>query len=161
MTDTTDPVERLRVSIRELKQAEADVSEAAKDSVRAGLREAFENPDIQNVVFGVSTAPHNDENFGQGVFGPLVNHFDVDTDLGDLDQYELEQALFYDYGVKTGDSRVRTLSAALATADWKYIGAALGVRYYESEGHGSTSAFIAERKSSGVGYTFHEQSIDY
>lgn len=136
-----------------------------KSGIKAGLEQAFEDPGVESVAFGVACRPYNDESAGQGIYGPVVNFitYDDDIDPQDVwDNYEFESddeyALFYDRPAP--DRRAQLLSEVLKLADWKYAGEALGVSYWEDEGHGNDEAFIAFRKSDG-GYDLQQFEVGY
>jgi len=141
-----------------LEQAEQRLTEAVKRGIREGLIETFSNSGIQNVVFGVCTAPYNDENPGQGVFGPLVNLLDEDESItSDYDGAGYE--LFYNYGGPTATADAPLLSAVLKGAGWEPAANALGVSYYPGEGGGDNVVFVARRTDDG--FSLEENSVGY
>lgn len=149
---------KLSTALAGLKAAQEEAVAAARYEIKQGLQDAFNDPSVENVVFGVSTDPYNDENTGQGVYGPVVNaSLSLDADTGELldftrdDEYEL----FYDYS--KSDQRTANLNRVLSEAGWKLAGEALGVPYYESEASGHTCAFIAVRRDGG--YSLEEHSV--
>lgn len=154
-------VDNIRAQQGALAATEAELIRAVKAGIREGLDKAFEDPEIKNVVFGVSTDPYNDENAGQGVYGPYtIDTLEYEDDFTRTEAY----ALFYD---RTGDrpAALYDLAEVLKIADWKHAGAALGVTYYEGEGSGNESAFVARRKEQpeldGKAYTFTEYDQGY
>lgn len=154
-------LDTLREKLREYKEAEHQIILATKDAVKFGLVEAFANPTVENVIFGICTAPYNDENPGQGAFGPRVNslpdNFDAESDDG---SYEIYNGLcYYHYGA-SGDDRVKLFREAINTADWKFVANALGVSYYEDEGHGSQALFVAVATGDG-NYDLNQYDMDY
>lgn len=136
-----------------LEAARTEAVAAVKYEIKQALQDAFNDPSVENVVFGVSTDPYNDENSGQGVFGPLVNSLSDGETFERDDEYEL----FYNsYG--SPDPGAANLSRVLQEAGWELAGEALGVSYWPGEGHGQTAAFVALRRDGG-GYSFESVEI--
>lgn len=137
-----------------------------KAGIKAGLEQAFENPEVESVAFGVACRPYNDESAGQGIYGPVVNFIAFDDDIDDHYEawadydftHDQEYELFYDR--PAADQRAKLLSQVLKLADWKYAGEALGVSYWEDEGSGQDEAFIAFRKPNG-GYELQRFEVGY
>lgn len=157
MTSTSTEV---LAELRRAKTAADDANQAfidaAKNGIKEGLIDAFRNPDVQNVIFGVSTEEYNDENAGQGTYGPLVNSM-TNEEYEHDDSYEL----FYNRGYNSRPSEASLLADVLSTAGWEYAGPALGLgtdgRNYGSAGE---SAFVAVRHDSAPGgylLTEHER----
>lgn len=153
-----------------LAEAEQELVASVKTGIRQGLVEAFEDPNVDNIAFGVSSEPYNDEGCGQGTFGPLVNYVqfddDIDPDEGWTD-YEFEHDEQYDlfYGSGADGSNhpaVAKLTQIFDEAKWKYTALALGVPADADAGNYSntaTRAFIARRdsnKKSGFSLTTYE-----
>lgn len=141
------------------ERAREEFIAAVKASIKDALDEAFEDSEVQSVVFGVSTDPYNDENPGQGVYGPDVNNLSYEDDFSRDDRY----TLYYDRS--GGDSQACRLAEVLKEAGWEAAGEALGVAYYPEEGSGRTTTFVAQRKAQpeldGVQYTLTEYDGDY
>lgn len=141
-----------------LESAETDLADAVKRGVREGLIQAFEDASVSNVVFGVCTAPFNDENPGQGTFGPLVNVLDENETI-DSDYDGAGYELFYNYGSTGTGSQAALLASVLREAGWEASANALGVDYWPDEGSGQNVAFVARRTDSG--FNLEENSVGY
>lgn len=141
-----------------LADAKADLLSVVRQGVKDGLIEAFENPNVQNVVFGVSTQPYNDENLGCGTYGPLANALGEDEEL---DEYHAFYNLFgyrSDHGTT---AEVRMLHDVIEAASWENVGPALGLSTAEDESYGGQEVlFVAERSDNAPGgylLTQHDQ----
>lgn len=137
------------------RDARATLIRTVKDEIAQGLFEAFGDPTVENVIFGVSTSAYNDENAGIGVYGPLVN-----TLSGEEFERDDEYNLFYQHGAGNSDPRIRALSGTLTEAGWEFAAEALGVSYDAGENYGQEMAFIATRKDDGS-YDFYEHDTSY
>lgn len=159
MTELSDILGYIRSQKTVVANAEADLCKAVRDGIKAALIEAFENPDVRNVVFGVSTQPYNDENMGAGTFGPVANAIE---DYGSVaDDYHVFYDLFA-YGDKGSSAEVRQLGDVLRTAEWIAVGDALGMDVDPGEpGGGEEILFIAERSDAPGGYTLIEHRNEY
>lgn len=140
-------------------EARRTLASAVKEEIAEGLLEAFGDPSVENVVFGVSTQAYNDENAGIGTYGPLVNSLSDEDDFFNRDD---EYSLFYDYSSRvSGDRRVKRLADALESAGWEFAAEALGVSYSPGESYGGQEmAFVAQRRSDGS-YSLYEHSVGY
>lgn len=140
-------------------QAERELTSVIKQGIREALTEIFTDPDVQNVSFGVCTEPYNDENPGQGIFGPMVNMVDDEGDFTHDDEYEL----LYNYGPGHSDPRARLLKDVLDAAGWEYASAALGMSYDGAGGYGSddNTVFVAARDDSVAGFSLTSHEIGY
>lgn len=131
--------------------AQADLVDAVKHEIKRVLNEILSLDNApENIVFGVSTTPFNDENSGEGVFGPLV----------DQDESKFEEGyyhdLFYGYG-NTVDPRVKPLENLLDNeAGFELVAAAFGMDCgYD---RGSTNFFVASLKpDGGLSLVSHDQ----
>jgi hypothetical protein len=151
-TDTLAEIQRHKTA---LNTAEEDLVASVRTGIKQGLVEAFENSDVENVLFGVSAQPYNDENVGMGTYGPAVNSVENPDDLG----YHILSDL--SYGGRISDHRVKLLADVLNAGGWKYAALALGVGYYENEGSGGEVAYVAVRDHDAPGgylLTEHDQA---
>lgn len=155
-TDTRAAVQRAKSA---LADAEAALLSAVKQGIKDGLIEAFKDPNVQNVAFGVSTQPYNDENMGCGTYGPIANCLGED---GELSEYHALYDLFSYRSDNAGSTReVTLLHDVINTASWENVGPALGLSTAEGESYGGQEVlFVAERSETAPGgylLTQHDQ----
>lgn len=124
--------------------ATARLSVAIKAAINEALTETFSDPSVETVAWGVSNQEYNDENAGEGVFGPVVNLVDKGAEW----DRDAEYSLFYARSTKGADA----LKKVLDTAGYEAVAVALNL-------HDEQVAYIATRK--GDGFTLYSESIGY
>lgn len=153
-------LDKVKAAKRDLDTANAALVSTVKDAIKSALDTAFEDDVVQAIAFGVSTDPYNDENAGQGIYGP----FRIEPEYEDDFTRSEAHGVLYD---RIGDrpASLHDLSEVLKVADWKYAGEALGVSYYEGEGSGQEIVFVARRLEQptldGQTYTLTEYDQSY
>ncbi len=150
MTEILTEIKDKRIAIDSVTE---ELVTAVRKGLKEGLTKAFEDPSVQTVAFGVSAAPYNDENMGQGTFGPAVNLVESSD--------EVSYHFLYDISEGGGNRSTSLLKSVLDAATWKYAAQALGVAYYEDEGSGRESAFLAVRADAPGGYVLSEHEQGY
>ncbi len=122
---------------------------AIKESVGEALGTIFENSEVENIAWGLSNEPYNDQNAGEGTYGPLVNSLadPAEDELTRDDEYEL----FYDsYGAK--NELTSPLDSVIALVGWKDMCRAFGL-------DDETVVYVAHRDDSVRGFALNEHTI--
>lgn len=142
----------LAAALSDFHAAHGALHTATREALAEALLGTFtKNPNAKNIVFGVSTQPYNDENPGEGVFGPYVNYEFAD---GESFTYDDGHSLLYNG--RYGDSSAPDVKDVFTQAGWEHVAAALDVGE-----HVYAQIFIAERADEQGNYKLDSINLDY
>lgn len=142
----------LSAALSDFNTAQRALLTATREALAEALLGEFtKDPSAKNIVFGVSTQPYNDENSGEGVFGPYVNY-----EFANGESFTHDDAHTMLYDQRYGDGSAPALKAVFTQAGWENVAAALDVGEYVY-----AEIFIAERTDEQGNYKLDSINLDY